>query len=227
MLLVVWAAACSRAEKATFFRTMVYTREFAERFKLPAGAVETLDVGVHAIAYRVVKDVGSAPYCSLDLYLDDKLELDYPPGEQGIRAYPDAENPLFFDQSVDREWERARANFHTLGCRSTGRCVTQTSSGSAHWRHLVPGVALQSHRIMCTMFDPGETGPTEVWLLRAGVDKKHVVDIMHADGSGVLAVKIPERLLKHAVPHTRKAIAFFSDPPPPDRPVGAFEVPPK
>ena len=103
--------------------------------------------------------------------------------------------------------------------------MTQTSSGSAYWSHLTSGIAFQSHRLMCTMFDPREMGPTEMWLLRARADSKKVIDVMHADGEGVLTVTIPERLLQHAAPYTRKAIAFFAKPLPPERPTGGFEVP--
>ena len=219
-------SACSRAEESSFSRTIVYTQEFAARYGLPKDGIEKLQPGIHAIAYRVVRDIGEPPYCSLDFYLDDSLDLDYPDGEQGTRTSPDAENPLFFDLKVDKSWERARANLHTLGCRTKGKCVTQTSSASAFWRHLRPGIALQSHRMLCTMFDPAETGPTEMWLLRSGVDKQKVIDVMHADGEGVFAFRIPERLLRHAAPHTRKAIQYFSKPLPPEKPVGGFEVPP-
>jgi len=64
-------------------------------------------------------------------------------------------------------------------------------------------------------------------VTRAGFDSKQVIDVLHADGTDVLAFRIPERLLEHAASHTRKAIAFFEKALPPDKPTGTFEVPAK
>lgn len=59
-----------------------YTREFAERFGLPAPQGEVPKDGIHAIEFRVHQHWGHE--CVLNVYLDNKLSLAYPEGDLGF-----------------------------------------------------------------------------------------------------------------------------------------------
>ncbi len=59
-----------------------YTKEFAERFSLPAPQGEAPQDGIHAIEFRVHQHWGHE--CVLNVYLDNKLALAYPEGDLGF-----------------------------------------------------------------------------------------------------------------------------------------------
>ena len=81
----------------TRFRALAYSRSFAARFELPVQAALELDPGLQAMAIRVDDDSSRNAMCSLDLYLDDAIALDYPEGSEGRSADLRAESgPLFF-----------------------------------------------------------------------------------------------------------------------------------
>jgi hypothetical protein len=216
------------------FRGMVYSEDFARKFEAPAAGIRALDPGLQAVVVRVVQAAGEYPECLLDLYLDDSLDLAFPAGDEGIMTRPEAENPIFFVRSEkvlgveSTRWSAMLGSFHAVRCR-TGHencAVTEQGGPIAYARHLIPGLALQTYRLMCSAFDP-TNGPVEMWIQRRG-HEADTVDVTKADldRDGNFRFAIPADLLEHAAPRTREAMKAFSQVLKPEPPRGLYTVPP-
>ena len=216
---------------ANSYRAMVYTETFGRRFALPSSGFQTLDTGLQAVVIRVVERSGDHPGCFLDLYLDDSLDLAFPEGSEGVVSYPDDENPFFFVHGSsplgveEHRWDAMLGSFHTAACRSGSKgCSAEVGGPYAYFRKLVPGVALQTYRMMCDQLDP-QQGPTEMWLLRSGQDRT-ALDPQTRNESGTYRFSMPSELFEHAAPRIRQAVKFYADRPlGPKLPRGQFSVP--
>jgi hypothetical protein len=198
---------------------MVYSAELAQRFQLPKGGIEPLDLGVQAIVVRVVQRTASAdPICSLDFYLDDSLDIAYPSGTEGVMVHADDENPLFFASGdlgpEAHRWDAMLGNYHSVACVKTLKkdCMTDGGGPNRFVRHLIPGIALVTYVVVCDALE-AENGPTEMWLLREGHDTKDVQDLLHGDPSATFRFKIPYSLIQHVAPLFREMMKFFERPP--------------
>lgn len=218
----------SVAQPARPVRAMVYSAAFAKRFELPKGGIEPLDPGVEAIVLRVVQRTAlDAPACSLDFYLDDTLDIAYPSGSEGIMLHEDADNPLFFSSEEHHRWDAMLGNYHSVACVKTLKkdCMNDGGGPSAFARHLLPGIALVTYRLVCDALEP-DNGPTEMWLLREGRDTKDVQDLLRGDPTATIRFKVPFSLIQHAAPRVREAMKFFDQAPTmPEPPRNQFTVP--
>jgi hypothetical protein len=214
------------------YRAMVYSSALAERFALPKGGVQSLDAGLQAVVLRIVERAGEHPSCYLDLYVDDKLDLAFPEGSEGVAGRPDYENPFFFVRGAenlaaeDHRWNTQLGSFHSVGCRKTpNNCGVDEQSGPyAYSRRLIPGVALQTYAPLCSSLDP-KNGPTEMWLLRAGRDAKDL-NTASTDETATYRFAMPIALFEHAADRVRQAVNFHDDHPlVRQSPRGQFSVP--
>jgi hypothetical protein len=217
LLVLLFVCSCSQSGgQSRSYRAAVYTDSFATRFGLPENGVHALDVGLHAVALRVVERAHEPPSCSIDLYLDDNLDLAYPAGSEGVQHYDDDEDPLFFVRKtsgmgrVTFRWDAELGNFHSVACRMQPRrrnCIFEQGGPAAFSRHLVPGVALVTYELMCSVFEPTR-GPSEIWLVREGRDS-NALDLVGADETGTYRFAIPQELLEHAADRIRRAIHVY------------------
>jgi hypothetical protein len=211
---------------------MVYAEAFGKRFSLPAGGIQPLDPGLQAVVVRIVQRAGGEPGCFLDLYVDDSLDLAFPEGSEGLSYRPDDEDPFFFVHgaallgAADHRWDAMLGAFRSIGCRK-GRehCMVDDEGGPvAYSRHLVPGTAYQTYRILCDSLEP-KHGPTEMWLLRSG----HGAEGLRWDSKDEHATyrfAMPAALFELAAPRLRQANDFFGVHwPGPEPARGQFTVP--
>lgn len=103
-------------------------------------------------------------------------------------------------------------------------CMTNGGGPNAFVRHLIPGLALQTYRLICDAFDPAN-GPTEMWLLREGHHAKDAQDLLKGDPNATFRFKVPFALIQHAGPRIREALKFDEDPAVKRTPPGRFTVP--
>ena len=200
------------------YRAMVYSSPFAGRFQLPASGVQPLDPGLHAVVLRVMQRPQQEPACFVDLYLDDKLDLAFPEGTEGMMSFEDDENPFFFVHGAsslgneDHRWDKMLGSFHTLAChQGEAGCVEDTGGPTRYARQLMDGVALQTYSIMCHHLDP-KIGRTEMSLLRSGRDAA-ALDVHGMDTAAVYRFAMPAVLFEHAAPRVRQAVQYYVDTP--------------
>lgn len=174
---------------------------------------------------------GTPPLCFLDLYLDDKLDLAFPDGSEGMQSYDDDEDPLFFVQrgkdmgETGDRWIKGFGSFQATACRKApGNCLRQVDSPAAFSRHLLQGLSLQTYNLLCDSFDP-KHGPTEMWLLRAGRDPKELY-AQSTEETATYRFAMPAALFEYATSRTRGAMRVYDKPLLPERERGRFSVPP-
>lgn len=191
-----------------------YTREFAERFGLPAPQGEAPKDGILAIEFRVHQHWGHE--CVLNVYLDNKLNLAYPEGEIGF-IY--REKQLL--QNLG-DWKRLEDRKYTLSYdhKYNGKTVLSSAdyvhrkSGFAddlsirHYRkHFLPDVAYVSLWLPCSF--PAKIvsrrSPMLLWLEKQG-GKDYTKQLRYEPGD-FYRFRIPLDFFERLAPHAAKAYA--------------------
>jgi hypothetical protein len=193
------------------FRSLVYTAAFGERFGLPKQGVYPLDAGLEAIALRVdtARRVGTD--CSIDLYVDDDVDLAYPSGSAGREEDSSSSGAMFFVQSFTdadlrarlERWEHSAMLFRSVDFSDAKkRGAAEGGQISGYARQILPGLNLVSVGVICPYLDP-KLGAAQVWLARRPGRLKISIDA--PDPATAYAFTLPLALLQHAANATANA----------------------
>jgi hypothetical protein len=198
---------------ASEFRTLVYTRAFADRFRLPDQGVYALDPGLEALALHIGLDEHLNGVCQVDLYLDDDVAFSYPSGSAGREVDTTARGAMFFVDELNAEDSRARRERWSGGDPILVRSVEvdydkhKGSFGSARprafERNILPGLSYLSFDIVCFALNPDNV-PLQVWLRREGHTK--TIEITPTTEEAY-AFSIPNALIAHASGAIRAALS--------------------
>lgn len=193
------------------FRTLVYSEAFGERFGLPKQGVYPLDAGLQAVALRVdtTRPVGTD--CSIDLYVDDDVDLAYPSGSAGREEDSSSSGAMFFVQSFTdadlharlERWEHSAMLLRSLDFSDAKkRGAAEGGQISAYARQILPGLNLVTVGVICPYLDP-KLGAAQVWLARR--PGRLSISIDAPDPATAYAFTVPLALLQHAANATANA----------------------
>jgi hypothetical protein len=185
------------------FRTIVYSKPFGDRFKLPPQGVRDLDQGLQAVALRVYEDAGVGYHCELDLYLNSGLGLALKAGATGL--YMPRTDPLFFVGDVQPRDARyadmlADQADHILFVSEGG--LSNGGAPKRYVRDVFDGIDLVTFEPSCGALDP-TSGKSTLWIKRQGAAAP--LDLRDPSPKLAFAFKIPDDLLRHALAATRRA----------------------
>jgi len=199
---------------------MVYTSDFAQRFKLPQQGITSLDQGLQALAFQVAYK-NSIYQCSVHLYLDANLAIEYPEFKDRGRLVTQAarEGDLFFItelSGIDQhlvDGQMAMFSNRVL-IRTTPlpdgepRGGFETAIVSAYDRELLPALSYISFNFLCSYYDP-EVGPMELYLLKSSAKSNPIKNYHHetfqADDDSVYRFAVPEKLQRFVWPTLKAA----------------------
>jgi hypothetical protein len=215
------------------FRTLVYSRAFAQRFRLPDQGVYTLDPGLQAIALHVGRNQRSNPHCQIDLYLDDGLAVFYPSGTGGREVDTTENGAMFFINELNADDDGFTRERWFPGATILVRSVDvdyKTHKGSfasssvrAFERDILPDMNYVSFDIVCFALRP-ESAPFTIWLRRA--DNKDQLPITPTTEEAY-AFSIPNALIAHASGAIRAALSAPVHLEPEKQHTPAYSLPPR
>ncbi len=168
-------------------RAVAYTKDFAQRFALPAPEPGTEPSGgIQAMEFAVESNP-NAPYyyCKLYLYLDNTLPIAYPEGETGIQYLPSRRTQLMtfdaqtrwlrlsekdrrhFSERKSRYWERAR--WATPDYRYQEQGASTSIFFEEYHRELFPDISYIKLDTTCLAYSWVEKAPSiQLWIERQG-----------------------------------------------------------
>lgn len=158
------------------FFSMVYNKEFSERFKLSSNEIEDLDEGLYAVAIEISKENHSYQ-CALHLYVNDNLDI-YLPVEGDY--YSDKTTAEFFFvngyNNIDQLWNSSHINSNLMRILFRENSLDDSDEGivsTLHYnrihRSFLPGMSLLTIKPGCQIFEK-ENYPAQLWIQKKSVE---------------------------------------------------------